>query len=182
MCRKFKSSSGVTLIEIMTAVVIVGILAAIAGPFFDKAVQQVRFRSQTKNITSMLRTARSLAISEKTPHGVSFDFNSGNIVLFKDSINPASGQYDVGADPAIEVDSVDAGYLGSYTSFSSSSVIFNPNGTASESGDIDIHYYADESYKTSQINVLASTGRCKVMYINQDGYGYDGDEGGEQEN
>lgn len=167
MKKKLRSQSGVTLIEILTTVAIVGILAAMASPYFERGIEQVRFRSQTKNITSMLRTARSLAISEKVPHGVDFNFAGGLITLFKDSINPAAEQYDVGADPAIEVDSIATNYAASYTTFTTSSVIFQPNGTASESGDVEIRYSSEESYKTGQVNVLASTGRCKIMFINQ---------------
>ena len=36
MKKKLQSQIGVTLIEIMTTVVIVGILAAMATPFFEK--------------------------------------------------------------------------------------------------------------------------------------------------
>ncbi len=169
MKKKLQSQIGVTLIEIMTTVVIVGILAAMATPFFERGIEQVRFRSQAKNITSMLRTARSMAISEKIPYGVNFDFSRGLIVMFKDSINPGASQYDAGADPIVDVDSVEVNYAGSYTSFTSSSVVFQPNGTASETGDVEIRYSSQKSYKTGQINVLASTGRCKIMYINQDG-------------
>ncbi len=171
MKKKCMSQAGVTLIEILTAVVIVGIMAAMASPYFERGIEQVRFRSQAKNITSMLRTARSLAISEKVPHGVDFNFASGVITLFKDSINPAASQYDIGADPVIATDSIAANYAGSYTTFTTSAIIFQPNGTASESGDIEIRYYSESSYKTGQVNVLASTGRCKIMYIEQNGAG-----------
>lgn len=167
MKKKFLSQTGVTLIEILTTVAIIGVLAAMASPYFERGIEQVRFRSQAKNITSMLRTARSLAISEKVPHGVNFDFAGGTITLFKDSVNVAASQFDIGADPAIQTDSVEANYSGSYTTFTTSAVVFQPNGTASESGDVEIRYISDESYKTSQVNVLASTGRSKIMYINQ---------------
>ncbi len=160
-----KSKRGITLIELMTTVVIVGIVAAMAAPHFQKGIERIKFRSQSKNVVSMLRTARSNAISEKIPYGVTFDFNSGTVTMFRDDANPGSYQYDAGADSVITADSLSAEYSCSSASFPSSTVIFRPNGSASSTGNISLKRTLPSEISESSISVLASTGRTKIVSL-----------------
>jgi Tfp pilus assembly protein FimT len=152
------------MIEIMTTVVIVGIVAAMASPHFQKGIERIKFRSQSKDVVSMLRTARSNAISEKALYGVNFDFESGAITMFRDDTNLGSNQYDAGGDSIISVDSLNPQEYGwSYSTFTNSAVVFRPNGSASSTGDISLWYSGPSERSESFINVLASTGRAKIV-------------------
>jgi len=159
-----KSCRGVTMIELMTTVVIVGIVAAMASPHFQKGIDRIKFRSQSKNVVSMLRTARSNAVSEKALYGVAFNFDEGTIVMFRDDANLGSNQFDAGADSVISTDSLPRQEYGwSYSTFTNSTVVFRPNGSASSSGDVSLWYTSPSEYSESFINVLASTGRAKIV-------------------
>ncbi|UCD17915.1 MAG: GspH/FimT family pseudopilin [Candidatus Zixiibacteriota bacterium] len=171
MTSKLKSSRGITLVELMATVVIIGIIAAIATPHFQKAIERIRFRSQTKNLVSMLRTARSHAISEKKPYGVAFDFSANTVSLFLDSANLGANTYEPGADSLIAVDTLPPEFMSCYSTFAGSAVVFQPNGSASSTGDINLRAATESEISESQINVLASTGRSKITYIcNMGGY------------
>lgn len=165
MMAKIKSRRGITLVELMTTVVIVGIVAAMATPHFERAIDRIKFRSQTKNLVSMLRTARSNAISEKVPYGVAFDFGSNTITMFRDTTNVGSNTYEAGSDSVITADTLGVGYMYCSITFPNSVIVFQPNGSASSSGDIYLHCETAKEISDSQINVLASTGRSKMMYI-----------------
>ncbi|MBN2226069.1 MAG: GspH/FimT family pseudopilin [candidate division Zixibacteria bacterium] len=165
MMAKLTSRRGITLVELMATVVIIGIVAAMATPHFDRAIDRIKFRSQTKNLVSMLRTARSNAIAEKAPYGVVFDFGANTITMFRDSTNIGSNTYEAGSDSVITADTLLVGFSDCSTTFPNSAVVFQPNGSASSSGDVDLHFESIKEASDSRVNVLASTGRSKVMYI-----------------
>lgn len=87
---KFKSKKGFTLVEIMIVVVIIGLLAAMAIPAFQK----VRQTSQEKAITNNLRQFASAAQQYMLDEGVSEVFY-GSIVgsgLHIQTIQPVAGE------------------------------------------------------------------------------------------
>ncbi len=149
----------------MAVVLIVGIVTSLATPTFDRAVQRIKFRGETKNILSVLRTARSNAITEKAPYGVHFNSGSFVLTMFKDKANLSSFSYDSGADSVVRVDSLPDEVVYLYSSFPTAAIIYQPNGTASGSGDIYMMSDANSIVNFSHLNVLAATGRSKVMYI-----------------
>jgi len=164
---KHKSVLGFTILELMTTVVIIGIIAAIAVPYFDKSIKRIEFRSQTKDIVSNLRLARSMAITEKNPYGIYFDSDALTISVFKDLANISSEIYDAGSDSLIKVDTLPTDFIYLGTTFSNSSILFRPNGSASATGNIGMASanYADNVYNSSNISVLAATGKSRVEYI-----------------
>lgn len=60
---EMSKESGFTAIELMVALLIVAILAAMAGPAFLSFVRSVNIISQTRSLTSDLQAARSEAIT-----------------------------------------------------------------------------------------------------------------------
>ncbi|HDL02711.1 MAG: hypothetical protein DRP46_03600 [Candidatus Zixiibacteriota bacterium] len=163
--NKLKSKRGITLLELMATVVIIGILSSIAAPSFERSVQRIKFRGKTKDIVSLLRTARSEAITKKSPYGVHFDDEKKIISFFEDKANLANFTYDVGSDSLVSVDTLPSEYVYLYATFNNFSVVFQPNGSASSSGYIYLISQSNSIVNTSSASVLASTGKSKVEYI-----------------
>lgn len=169
MFNKLYNRCGFTLIELMTTVVIIGIVAAMVAPTFDKAIKRNKFKGDTKQIVSMLRTARSAAIAGKIPMGLYYDMEENKIIMFKEMSSPTNFRMDWGTDTVkmelqFDSSSVQGGAYVTAT-FSNEALVFTSNGSASESGTIDYSYFSDDIYCHSTISVLASTGRAKVEYM-----------------
>jgi len=163
--NKFKSKRGITLLELMATVVIIGILSSIAAPSFERSYDRIKFRGKTKDIVSLMRLARSEAITKKAPYGVHFDDQAMIISLFKDEANLSNYSYDIGSDSLVKVDSLPPEFVYLYGTFANAAVVFQPNGSASSSGYIYLISYNNDITNTSSASVLASTGKSRVDYI-----------------
>jgi prepilin-type N-terminal cleavage/methylation domain-containing protein len=65
--------AGMTLIELMVTLVVVGILMAIAIPTVSNYVAAQEIRGAAREVTDVLKDARDAAINEAQPHYVLFD-------------------------------------------------------------------------------------------------------------
>jgi len=149
--------------ELMTSVVIIGIVAAMAGPRFSHELEKMAFRSSARNMVSSLRQARSLAIAEKTPYGLALDNSAGTFTLFKDNVSSVPPAFQTG-DSILKVDTI-PGEFATLTSTFTGAVVFQPNGSATESGTISPISYGSESGSATSyatISVLGSTGRVRL--------------------
>ncbi len=164
--KKLAKNRGFTLIELMVTVVAIGIIAAAAAPRFSLAIQRAGFKGQTREILSKLRTARSEAITKKAPFGIYFDYDTRTITTFADVANLPAGSFDIGSDSVIANDTLPSNYVYLWASFTNYSVVFQSNGSASETGDIYLMSQNDDHYNFSRLSVLASTGKSSIEYIN----------------
>ncbi len=159
---RLKSQHGITLIELMSAVVIVGIVAAMAAPRMGIAYERMQLRSKNKEIISTFKVARSQAITDKLPHGLKIDGNDRTITYFQDLINPGSMTFESG-DSVISIDTLPSMFNYLATDCANSTIIFEPNGSASFSGggNVDVMGYADHAVSIMNLNVLGSTGKVQ---------------------
>lgn len=86
--RKTNSQSrkfGFTLIEVLTVIAIIGILAAIGVPFFNNYRQSLNLSNAATRLTGELRLAQQRAISEQQKYSVQFDLTLNAYDLIKES-------------------------------------------------------------------------------------------------
>jgi prepilin-type N-terminal cleavage/methylation domain-containing protein len=159
---RLKSNSGITMIELITVIVIVGLLAALATPNILPLVDTIKLRTGANTIKRLMIVARTRALSDPNTHvGVGL-IDSTQACVFFDV--PAGTQY--------HRDATDPLYLGTYKlpqgiktiipssgGITDSVVVFRGDGSAKNGGNIQVKSKRG-SIKT--INVLASTGRVRV--------------------
>jgi type IV fimbrial biogenesis protein FimT len=83
-------SDGFTLIEVLTAIVIAGILVAIALPAFSKLMPGIRVSSAARQIATDLQLAKMRAISLHTAQTVTFTTSSASYTFGSDTRNLAT--------------------------------------------------------------------------------------------
>ncbi len=160
MKTRILSKSGITLIEMLTAVVIVGIVSAMAVPRFQIAWERLSMRSADRELVSLLRLTRSTAISTKEPHGVRFDQDSRSITVFRDVVNLGANLFEAG-DSVIQADTLPPEFTFLSTDMTDNVLVFRPNGSAGFTGGGNIVALAatEKVIGILNHNVLAATGR-----------------------
>jgi len=160
------SKRGITFIELMSIVVIIGIIAAMAVPRFSQTINRLKFRTAARNMISKMRLARSNAITHKQPFGVNLDNGNMTVTVFLDSNNPGANTYET-SDSVVVVDTLPDGFVWVGTDFGGTAVVYRPNGSASSTGHVYfLSYDAHDGINVGSIGVLASTGRTKIDYLN----------------
>jgi Tfp pilus assembly protein FimT len=151
------------MIELMIALVVVGLLAALASPSFTTAFERQKFRGGNSALLSNIKTARSYAVSTKDPHGVYVSMEDRTYTVFRDVANLGGRTFDAG-DSVIAVDTLPIEFELLYTDAENGVFIFNANGSADFTGTGRIITYGAtaETVSLSQIEVLAATGRVKI--------------------
>lgn len=162
-----KSRRGITLIEMMAIVVIIGIVSSLAFPKFAATMNRLEVRTAARHMVSKMRLARSSAIAQKQQFGVTFDESGETMTFFLDNQNPSAFTFDVG-DSIISVDTLpeDFVYIGASFPSGIPTIIYRPNGSASSSGEVYfLAYNQYEDIHVGSIDVLASTGRTKLVSV-----------------
>jgi len=163
MFNRGKSNGGFTLIELMIAVVIVGLLATAAAPGFTTAFERQKFRSGNGDLLSKIKMARSYAVSSKDPHGVYISADDRTYTVFRDLVN-LGGRRFVDGDSVVTLDTLSCEFELLYTDAENGVIMFNSNGSADFTGSGQVITYGatEETVSLSSIAVLASTGRVRI--------------------
>ena len=162
MRKIYDNQRGITLMELSIVVVTIGILAAMAVPRFMEYIPKLKSKAAVKEVVSQLRLARSAAIAEKRAVGVYIDADEGNYTVFVDSVDVESKIYNE-TDPLIRMKAFDAGIEIGYNTFDNSVVIFEPDGSASSSGEMAFIIPARGTMY--EVSVLAGTGKVRMDEI-----------------
>jgi len=162
MKKILSSERGLTLMEIMIGLVIIGIVASMAVPRFGIAMDRMKFRSANRDVISDLRLARSSAVSEKNDFGVYFDNGNKTVTLFE-KLGNFNDMYEAGTDRIVKVDTVGntaGGIIDAIgTSLANSAVVFEPDGSATTGGVLYTITMTEDIVGYSIISILPATGR-----------------------
>ncbi len=151
-----KEEKGFSLIEMMVVLAIIALVVGMSLPYFGRFTGGNALRASTRQISSLIYTARSLAITHRKPYAVTFDVMEGDVAV-KDagSSELVEKQYHLpetislehpeGADPV---------------GFKDDRIVFTPTGGVS--GETGTLWLKDRKGNTAQITVHQSTGRLKV--------------------
>jgi type II secretion system protein H len=170
----WKRQAGVTLIELIIVIAIIGIILGIAITTVGNRSPVAQLKSDARDIVSNMQLARVNAIRDTRPWAIQFDTDNQRYLIYSNSGEEwksedwADGDETVfrnvmlnrrvnfgtnkGARPGGTMPA-----NGSIT-YSANRVVFNPNGT-SESGTV---YLTIGSGETIAISSLSTTGRIKV--------------------
>lgn len=91
-----RSKPGISIIELLAVIIIMGILAAVALPRFSNSLNEFRASAAAKRIIADLTLAQSTAYSTSSPKTVTFNVTSSQYdVAGVRSLDRASGVYRV---------------------------------------------------------------------------------------
>ena len=143
----WQGERGFTLVEVMTTIVIMGILAAIAMSVWWPVVESRRVDSATNQIASELRRAHTSATTRLEDWRVEVDADTRDYRIGPDG------------DPTL----LSPGSLPERTEFVGNFVIvFEPNGEAAITGAGNIQVAADDGSPCHEIEVNTATSRIEV--------------------
>ena len=151
MLRGPDSRKGLTLIEIISVIVLLGILTAVAVPRFrsDFSSKQ-RLKSEAQKIAVHIRYARNLAITDKNAarYIIRFNYDANNYGIYLGSVAPANLSGSLISIPS------------TVTASGETEIIFFNQGNCTFTGNGEINVRAGENnYK---ITVKSATGRVRV--------------------
>jgi prepilin-type N-terminal cleavage/methylation domain-containing protein len=150
---------GVTLMELVTVLAMIGIAAAIAIPFYLKMQPHVELKNAAGDIASDMMTSRMRAISEDKDFTIQIDLAGDTYVV----IPEGGGASDEKGRQWKAVDLYSDGSDAQVPPLSGGNVDFRPNGTASVSGYEAVYLRNDppraERYR---VRILGATGKVSV--------------------
>ena len=142
---------GVTLVELIVVMVIIGIAATLIAPNIGAWLPNYRLRSATRDIISTMRIAQMKAVSTNLTYQVSFTINPASYILQYQ--NTAGTWVNEGV-----AQNLPTGISISAITLAGNKAQFNPNSTSS-SGSVTLRNNRGVEKK---ISLTSSTGRVRV--------------------
>ncbi|HPN89620.1 MAG TPA: GspH/FimT family protein [Candidatus Paceibacterota bacterium] len=119
---------GFTLMEVIIIMSIIGIIALISLPVYQKIQPNLSLDSETREIASNLRYAQQLAVTEQKNYGVVFNQALNSYTIKNTETEEIIKNFNIQSQ--ISIDNI--------SGFTNDTVIFNVTGAATENGTITI--------------------------------------------
>lgn len=145
------NKKGVTLIELIVVMVIIGILAAFFVPNIGAWLPSYRLRSGARDIVSTMRSAQMKAVSTNQAYRVSFTLPSSYILQYQ---NTGGAWVDEGITQTLP-----SGISISVITIAGNNAVFNPNSTSS-TGGLTLR---NSKGTQSRLTLTSSTGRVTIQ-------------------
>ena len=158
--RDRSHSQGLTLIELLIALVILATVAAIAAPNASRWIESYTVRKAGRQLVSDLQLAKMKAVSQGLQHRVLFDSVNKTYTIQRGNASSGSttwAQVDIMRSLADAQNPYHANGVGLVTNFTNNVVVFSPTGAASPAGTATL---ATTNY-TRLVTVIL-TGRIRV--------------------
>ncbi len=157
--RLLRQSSGITLVEIMAGLVVFGILIAASLPAFRKYMATQLVEGTVNRFAVNLRLARQKAATEGNNYLFSFDPGTNTYQILDDDNNSGSadageivhGPFTIPAELTVT--------NGPAVPFPGDTLLFFPNGTASNTGEVTI---SNTRGFSRVLSVVRSTGAVAI--------------------
>jgi prepilin-type N-terminal cleavage/methylation domain-containing protein len=146
---RLMNKKGVTLLELIVVMVIIGIGAVLFTPNISGWMRSYRLRSATRDIVSTMRTAQMKAVSTNTRYQVSFTLPSSYKLEYE---NPPGTWNDEGVTQTLP-----SGISISAINIAGNNAVFNPNSTSPSAGSITL-----QNSKTQRKLTLTPSGRVTI--------------------
>lgn len=160
-----RTRRGFTLIEMMVTAVVIGVLATLSAPGFQRAYDKAKFRAGERVITSGLKKARGFAISNKNGFGVHVNGDTRIVTVFENKNNPDIASFENG-DSVFAADTLPDEFRYVYLAADNNCIVFQPNGSARVGltgyGNVFLIGETGNMMAFFVVNVLASTGRVST--------------------
>jgi prepilin-type N-terminal cleavage/methylation domain-containing protein len=156
MLKRKNRSKGFTLVELMISIGILTVMVALSIPAFGRYLQTWRLNGETDQLATMLRSARSAAVSKHVNTVFVFDLNNDNYFYFEDQ--DGDGTRDSNEYRTETIDLPPEITLRAHT-LSQQMIFFGPKGNANESGTITIQ---NLQRKTRTITLFGGTGNITI--------------------
>lgn len=156
-----RRADGFSAIELMVALVIMGVILAMGLPSFSSSLGAHRINSDAGALASQMQLARGKAIAENIPHIVSWSASTEQYFVVQDSNQDGIPNWGTEATsgPFELSDGID---LNNCTSggFTTNQIIFFPDGSASETGCLEL---TNAKGGVMQLSVLQPSGVVDVQ-------------------
>jgi type II secretion system protein H len=160
-----KRNDGFTIIELLTVVVVFGIIAAIGIPTIRSYSRSIDIQAAASQMAADMWYARQRAIATSEPHSVFFATDENQYSIFRDdgngvSYNAANGAIDVGEE-VLATKNLDARlHLSQVNLDPDNAVIFMPRGSLKVgTGGGYVTVSGDNGSRTV---LIRASGLCKV--------------------
>lgn len=152
-----KHERGMTLIELLVAMLILGIVLAASLPGFRSMMYGHRHSASVGQVTSRIFLTRQMAVRDRTPYVMTLDVANSRYSVFQD--NDGDGVFDAG-ETALGPWSLNTGVVLQNVSWAGARMTFLTNGSTSQTGDIRI---VDTRGRSKTIRVSSITGNVEVL-------------------
>jgi len=150
------NKKGVTLIELVVVLVIIGIAAGLIAPNLGGWLPRYRLRSATRDIVSTMRDAHMKAVSNRMQYQVNFNVGANSYIL-----RHTSGGLLFDDGP---VRTAPSGITVNIASLPGGIALFNSDSTCPNGGSITLSYQKGGVVQAQRGIILnAATGRVRIV-------------------